>query len=553
MDTSRYRALFLQEAEEHIKGIREGLLRLEKEPGDPAPADNLFRHFHSIKGMAASMGYKNLASFSHQLEDILSLLRQREIAVNREIIDMLLEGSDILQMFINMIAEDKPIEIDTSGLLSRIQTILTKKKEIPPLSPQAGLSAVRTLQAGTLEEAQKLSLPATMKVNGRVFDDLMAAAGELFTVSFRLSKITTRIYPVEFHEALHHLGRTTEDIYQTVIKARMIPFEYLCQNLPRIVRDMCKRDGKDVDIIINGGEVRLDRSVLEQMTDPLIHIIRNAIDHGIETPDERVKLGKAAKGRVTISVARQRDNITIEIADDGKGIDIKQLKEKGLESGISGENLKNMKDEEILLLICLPGLSLAKEISETSGRGVGMDVVKKNIESIGGRLKISSYPKKGTKIILEFPATISIIKVLLVSLGDELFALPLSKVLKVLDVDTQSIHYEKIPPYFIYNDTEVPLADMRHVLMMPHIEKRDFLPVVMIDAKDKTSGIIVDDFEGEIDAYIKPLSTPMSSMKGITGVTVLGDGRPVCLLDPTALFCDLRENRFKIGSQGQGV
>src|SRR3989338_5836967 len=205
-----------------------------------------------------------------------------------------------------------------------------------------------------------------------------------------------------------------------------------------------------------------------------------------------------------------------------------------MQSGIPEEKIKGMADKDALLLVCLPGLTLAKEITETSGRGVGMDVVKANIEAIGGRLEISSVINKGTKIILELPVTISIIKVLLVSLGAELFAFPISKVLKVLDVNKADIKNSANKSCFVYNDTETPVVDLRSILSLPCLVEKDPVSVMIIDAKDKISGIIVDNFEGEIDAYIKPLTQPMTRMRGVIGVTVLGDGRPVFLLDPAA-------------------
>ena len=382
----------------------------------------------------------------------------------------------------------------------------------------------------------KLGLPTTMKVDSKIFDNFMGSVGELFTVRSRLKGIVTNSFPVEFQEAAHQLGRIIEDLYYSVITARMIPFEDLTQNLPRIVRDMCKQGGKDVELVIQGSDVKLDRAVLEHMTDPLVHIIRNAVDHGIETPEERARLGKPAKGHITVAVARQRDNIIIEINDDGRGIDINKVKEKAMLSGIPESRLNAMSEKDILILVCTAGLSLAKEITASSGRGVGMDVVKANVEAIGGRVEISSVVKKGTKIILELPVTISIVKVLLVSLGDELFALPLSKVLKVLDVDISGIKTDRTLPYFIYNDIEAPVIELRNVLAMPSPPQKNSVSIVIIDAKDKISGIIVDDFGGEIDAYIKPLSQPMARMKAVIGVTVLGDGRPVFLLDPAALI-----------------
>ncbi|HCY19286.1 MAG TPA: hypothetical protein DHU69_05915 [Deltaproteobacteria bacterium] len=315
----------------------------------------------------------------------------------------------------------------------------------------------------------------------------------------------------------------------------MIPFEDLTRNLPRIVRDMCKMSGKEVELVIQGEDVKLDRAILEHLSDPLVHIIRNAIDHGIESPEERMRLGKDAKGRITLTVVRQRDNIIIEVVDDGRGIDLNKLKEKAVSAGVSKDELERMSEKELFMLICIPGLSLAKDVTETSGRGVGMDIVKGNVESIGGRLEISSHTGRGTKILLELPVTISIIKVLLVSLDTELFALPIAKVLKVLDVERRDIKKEQAGYYFTYNGSRAPVVDLRSVLGIPSSAEDEIVSLVLVEIKDKISGVIVDDFEEEIDAYIKPLSHPLTKMHGILGVTVLGDGRPVFLLDPATL------------------
>ncbi|MEK6599104.1 MAG: chemotaxis protein CheA, partial [Deltaproteobacteria bacterium] len=543
MDTSQYKTLFLQEAEEHLKGISEELLKLENEPHAPSGIDNLFRHFHSIKGMAASMGHEAMAGFSHQLEDLLDAVRKKKIPLSEEIIDVILSGTDILQTFTRLIAEDKPLDIDTSPILSRIKAILAEEKPHSEAADKPPVAASPSIQTDASPTA-KLGLPTTMKVDSKVFDNFMEFVGELFTIRSRMNEIAANSFSVEFQETSHQLGRIIEDLYYSVITARMIPFEDLTQNLPRLLRDMCKKKGKNAELIIDGSDVKLDRAVLEHITDPLVHIIRNAADHGIETPEERARQEKPAKGRITLSVARQRDNIIIEITDDGRGIDINKVKEKALQSGIPEEKIKDMADKDALMLICLPGLSLAKEITETSGRGVGMDVVKANVEAMGGRLEISSVINKGTKIILELPVTISIVKVLLVSLGAELFAFPISKVLKVLDVNKADIknHGNKFPDrnirgqaYFVYNDTETPVVDLRNILSVPCLVEKDPISVVIIDAKDKILGIIVDNFEGEIDAYIKPLAQPMTRMRGVIGVTVLGDGRPVFLLDPAAI------------------
>jgi two-component system chemotaxis sensor kinase CheA len=287
-------------------------------------------------------------------------------------------------------------------------------------------------------------------------------------------------------------------------------------------------------------DISMDRSILENLSGPLVHMIRNAVDHGIEPPDERRALGKPVEGSISIKAYARRDRVVIEVSDDGGGIDIERLKVKAASRGISLERLRSMSRKDILMLICMPGFSTADSVTETSGRGVGMDVVKSSIEGLGGTLDLDTVPGSSTTIRMELPRTTSIIKALLVTVGDELFLVPISKVEKVVEVDAGAAPRGVMD----YNDMEVPLIPIGRVLGVSGTTERATCTVVLVEdpgpgvidpvsglERKRFVGLKVDDFGEEIDAYIKPLLPPMSRVRGVSGITITGDGRPVFLVD----------------------
>lgn len=527
MDTSKYKTLFIQEAEEHLGEIVKGILNLEKDPHQRPLLDDIFRHFHSIKGMAASMGYEVVVTLSHQLEGLIDNLKEQRITPDEETLNTLLNGADILRAMVNDISAGKMPDTVTV-LAERIDSILSgqKKPVEQPLTPPPSLAP-----------------STTMKVDGKVFDDIMARVGEVYGVRATFVEMACKIPSQGLREGIYRLGRSLDELHETVLTARMMPLEVLTQRLPRVIRDLGKRMGKEVELSFYGEEIRLDKAIIESLGDPLIHILRNAIDHGIEDPEERGRLGKPKVGKITIMASRERDGVIVEVRDDGRGIDVEKVKEKALSMGIiSTDRLNRMTDREILSLICLPGLTLTRKVTDTSGRGVGMDAVKVKIEAIGGTLEIDSLLNQGTRVILMLPLSISIIKVLLVSCEGETFAIPMTRVNKVLDIGKGGIKDDKGRPFFIYNSIDVPLFNLKTALKIPPrlhslpMHRGDGKVIVILELRGKMIGVMVDDLEGEMDAYIKPLPHPINRIKGLSGFTTLGDGRPVFLLDVAGLL-----------------
>ncbi|MCP3677040.1 MAG: hypothetical protein GY721_05470, partial [Deltaproteobacteria bacterium] len=425
MDTSKYKALFLKETGEHISSIETGLLSLESREGTLKTIDTIFRGFHSIKGMSASMGYDDLARLSHTLEDILGRYRKEKRLPAGEAITLFLKGVDFLKEIVQAVSDGSERTFNVEGFIATLKGNHDKVSD----EQQGGAQ-----QPGEPKGVHKLDLPKSIKVEGSLFDDLLVVVGELLSVRSGLVEYGDGASEMELEENIHRLGKSLERLYTMILEARMLPVEDLTHNLPRMVRDMSKGCGKEVDLSVSGKEIKLDKLVLEKMGDPLIHLVRNAIDHGIEPPVERQKRGKPPKGRLSISVRRRPENVVMEIRDDGRGINITALREKALKMGTPPDRLEGMSKKDLLLMTCLPGMSLAEEVTDISGRGVGMDIVKEGVESISGSMEMDSTEGEGTVIRAYLPLSVSIINVLMLHFGEEMFALPLAHIVRIVEV-----------------------------------------------------------------------------------------------------------------------
>jgi two-component system chemotaxis sensor kinase CheA len=570
MDISKYKTLYLQEAREHLAGIEQSLMALEKEPegeGAKPTIDNLFRHYHTLKGMSASMGYEPIQKFSHAQESLLSRLRSDELKLSVEITTALFACLDSLKDLVDRVEGDAPLDIPIAPFMEMIKKAeeggsaeegveprLAGPGETPPSvtapTPTPGPPGlpgppgppVRSTTAAPAQPVLRIS--NVMKVESTVFDNLLAGVGDLFMA---LSTIKT-ISPedtIAHKDSLYVLGKSINRLHNNILTARMLPIVDLTAGLPRVIRDISKKNGKDVDLVTEGVELSLDRAILENLGAPLVHIIRNAVDHGIEFPEERIRSGKPAGGRISIKAVNQKDHVILRISDDGRGVDVSKVRRKAVEMGMPEDHVAAMTDTEALMLICKPGLTSTDRVTDTSGRGVGMDVVKETIEGLGGTLVIKSTPGRGTDITLELPRTTSIIRSLSVTVSNEIFLIPISHIEKVVETGA----YSEPAPSITYNDAEVPVIPLSRMLGLPS-ETCQNGPVTIIlvadpevDAegrplKDRAPregqrliGLLADTFGEELEAYVKPLTSPMSKLWGVSGITITGDGRPVFMLD----------------------
>lgn len=548
MDTSKYKAIFLQETYDHLTKIEKRLLALDEHPSDKSIIDALFRHYHSIKGMCASMGFEVMQKFSHAQEELLDKYRGSSAAVpSPKTISILLQCLDVLKEMTGRVEEDLPIEIEIAPYLKMLQSSASNAST-GGADARPSAAPVTQRRPEATAASPELKLAKTMKVDGKVFDDLLKITGELLTSYSGIKTIAGASRSIELREGAHVLGKSIKELHEKILSARMLPFSDLTMGLPRIVHDLSKDSGKLVDLVVKGGEIRLDRAILEGMGDPLVHIIRNSVDHGAETPEQRRSVGKPPRATVTIEASAVKDHVVIEVRDDGRGIDLNKLRQKAVSSGFDQKAIDSISNKETLMLICHPGLSLAEKVTEVSGRGVGMNVVKVTVEALSGSLQIESTLGLGTKFVMRLPRTSSIIRVLLVTVGEDIFSIPMSKIEKILEVAKTETTGNTVR----YRDGEIPLIGLKNVLGVESSNRGseewltagqrlrsngESTTVIIVkgghDGRrlEDLMGIEVDDFTYEIDAYINPNIPPFSRLWGVVGYSIMGDGRPVFLLD----------------------
>jgi two-component system, chemotaxis family, sensor kinase CheA len=327
-----------------------------------------------------------------------------------------------------------------------------------------------------------------------------------------------------------------KELHDKLMAVRMTPLLTVTARLPRVARDLARRLGKQVEVEVRGAEIEIDRAILDELADPLVHVIRNAVDHGIELPHLRDLAGKPSTGRVAVSVRRERDRVVVEVADDGRGMDPARLRRAAVEKGALGAaQAAALSDREALMLACLPGVSTADRVTDISGRGVGMDAVKRVAEAVGGALEVESDPGLGARITLRLPLTVAVQQVLLVRVGEEILGVPIAKVHGAAQVEVEGLERSRGAPMLPYGGALVPVRDLAALLGLPRGEARGPRQVVIADGQGARVGLAVDALLTQEDAVLKPLARPLDRVSGLSAVTVLGNGRPVFILDVARL------------------
>ncbi|MFZ5650985.1 MAG: chemotaxis protein CheA [Bacillota bacterium] len=398
------------------------------------------------------------------------------------------------------------------------------------------------LSAGTEKNTIK-----TVRVDVQKLDNLMNLVSELVIDRTRLdrfveifeNKYGSEELVEDIVEISNHLGQITTDLQDEIMKARMLPVATVFNRLPRMVRDIAQKLNKEIDFIVEGKETELDRNVIEVIGDPLIHLIRNAIDHGIESPEERQRLGKPRKGRVFLKASYVESHIVITLSDDGKGINPGKLKESALKKGLIRQDaLDRMSDREALDLIFIPGFSTAGEVSDVSGRGVGMDIVRNQIEQINGTLEFNSELGLGTMFSIKLPLTLVIVRALMVGMGDQVFAFPLSNVMETLAIKKSDIKMIRHSEVIVVRGRVLPLVRLAHLFQMENGEGSDKLYVVVLGSGERRIGVVVEKLIGEQEIVIKTLGSYLGQMTGLSGATILGDGRVALIIDAKGIVKD---------------
>ena len=682
MDTSQYMTMFLEESMDNLQTLNESLLELEQNPDDIDKLNEIFRVAHTIKGMAATMGFSDIAELTHKMEDVLSEFREGELKVTQEVVTVLFDCLDTLEKMVSNVEEESDEQVDIKEIMDKLisisqggaaaQQALEKSAENNTSKTEAsedealielneydlsvikqakekgfnilnldiklsentllksaraflivkdleevgeiiksepptesieneefdfelkftmitsltvenikelveGISEVESVEVTAIKEEDLVlesakeekevkpkeieeakveatkpakkqdKVPAkkeegakkssgkkahqSVRVDLERIDKLMNMVSELVIYRTRLEQIVVDNKSPELTETLEQVGRTTSDLQDLVMKIRMLPLDTVFNRFPRMIRDISVELNKEINFIIEGAETELDRTVIDEIGEPLIHLLRNAADHGVETAEERIKKGKSPVGTVKLIAYQEGTKALIKVTDDGAGINVEKVKAKAEKMGIPTEGLN---DNDIKNLIFAQGFSTNEVVTDISGRGVGMDVVKTKIASLGGTVDVISEEGKGSQFIIKLPLTLQIIQALLVKVGKETLAISLGFIDRVIDYKEERIKKSNGKEVIVYRDRVIPLLRLNERLGI-EVEQCDKKYVIIVNVGDKTIGLLVDSLQGQQEIVIKPLGKTLKDLNEYIGATILGNGLVTLILDVGAL------------------
>lgn len=663
-DIQKYRALFFEETDEYLQSLNEHLLLLEKDTENMETVDEIFRSAHTLKGMAATMGYTTMTELTHHMENVLELFRSRKLSVTCDAVSVIFSCLDMLSEIVEDLRAENYPDYDITSLLAELDALtsfapveaagaeakevfaisyaeisetdsgviraalgkgfhafaiavkvvdkcmlkgaraylvvnrLEQQGEILQTSPGVqdleegkfdrvfkiiyltnqkrndvleAIENVAEIEDVLVQEIMEESLPdafgiaetvhehevisfeearkevetrrnvkarpeekapvahhgtQSIRVDLSRLDNLMNLVSELVIYRTRLEDLSKKHRATELDEPLEQVGRITSDLQDLVLKIRMQPVHVVFNRFPRLIRDLSQELGKDIDLVIEGEETELDRTVVSELGEPLVHLMRNAADHGIESAAERIAKGKDPKGTIHLSAYQEGNRVVIKVTDDGRGIDPQKIKESALRKGIAAEGLDR---NELIQLIFNQGFSTNTEVTSISGRGVGMDVVRQKISSLGGTIEVLSEVNKGTNFVIRLPLTLSIIQALMVRVGLETFALPLGLIEKVVSVVPGDIRQSHNGEVYIYRGKVIPVIRVSKKLEIQSEEKKQHIIMVIIGGLHY--GLVVDDLIGQQEIVIKKLTGSLGRMKEYLGASILGNGNITLILD----------------------
>ncbi|TCM98878.1 two-component system chemotaxis sensor kinase CheA [Paenibacillus sp. BK033] len=688
MDMNAYLSMFIDESNDHLQALNENLLRLESEPEDLTIVQSIFRSAHTLKGMSATMGYEDLASLTHEMENVLDLVRNSKLRMDDFIFDTLFKGLDALESMVQDIVGGGTGKADvtaivvslqsivkgdyktagasaaassapslsmqqTGGILDEFQTsviqqsidsghnvyyievdiredcvlkgvraymvfdLLGKNGDIVKSEPSVtdleqekfdrsfSVFTISTLsqqeleaQIAAISEIEKVSValldleslamlnnaaakeqataaapaqaapqmeaakeeagkqvgaartqaaassaPAavsrTIRVDIDRLDALMNLFSELLIDRVRLEQLSSEIRRNDLTETVEHMTRVSSDLQNIVLKLRMVPVDSVFNRFPRMIRDLAKSLDKKIDLVITGADTELDRTVIDEIGDPLVHLLRNSVDHGIETTQERIAAGKPETGTINLRAYHSGNHVFIEVEEDGRGINREKVLQTAIKNGVvTEEQAKQLTNEDINMLIFAPGFSTADKISDISGRGVGLDVVRSKITSLGGNVTVDSALGRGTKFAVQLPLTLSIISAMLIKLGSEKYAIPLTSIVETGIIQKDQILNVHGNRMIHFRNAVIPLVSLSKVLDSPDFNEQNETEteIVVIRKGDKWAAITVDEFIGQSEIVLKSLGKYLTNIEAISGATILGDGQVALIIDPNALI-----------------
>lgn len=583
MDMSKYMGIFRSESEKNIKEMSDSLLTLEQDPENTEQMNVMFRTAHTFKGMAATMGFKQIVELTHEMESLIDRFRMGWLTLDPSLIDILFECLDALEGLVESVCagmeskarerksdrnEDSKSYPDAENVLKTLRTINNPSQEvILRKNESSNFSINKGINKGTgekeereekrereekqdekkekekkLESVNEKSMRSPKIQSSRIsteqLDKLMNLVGELSINRSRVKELTEESKSKDLELALSEFQKLTRELQEEVLEIRMIPLDYITNIFPRMIRDLSRAQNKKINFIIEGKEIKLDRAIMEEIGDPLVHLLRNAVDHGIETPKKRIELGKEEVGTIIITASRQQNYALIKIEDDGRGIDAEEIRKTALKKGlISREEAEKLSERESIQLIFSPGLSTANVITDLSGRGVGMDIVKNRIERLGGSVKVESKPGSGSKFELRLPITIALYQAMLVKVGVERYAIPFTSIVKSISVRKEEVRHIRGEEVVVIHQKALPLLRLRKLFQLPAAQSEENLEVVIIEKAGQYIGIVVDALLGKQEVIIKNFkSRLLEKTRGFAGATIMGDGSVILILDVNSII-----------------
>jgi two-component system chemotaxis sensor kinase CheA len=531
-------SIYLEDAREQLAVLDAVLLRLEREGAKPDLVASVLGPLHTLKGNSGMIGLVAIKDYVHRLEEVFGRARDGAIALDGEALDRLFEGATALRGAVE--AACGPAR-ETPDLAQAQATLAALLEQLAPAARPA--AAGKTDGAAALAEgaAAGQARSSMVRVDFAKLDHLLNLVGELIVHRTKLDELARRL-AVEapaagpaLVEVVHEVGAVSSQLQETIMDVRMLPIRHVFERFPRLVRDLARQQGKQVELVLQGEETRVDKAVIDELGEPLVHLIRNAVDHGIETPPARRARGKSETGTLLLSAAQESNQVVITMIDDGGGIDAASVRRKAIERGLLSPD-EALSDREAIQLIFTEGFSTASTVTDVSGRGVGLDVVVKSMERLNALIEAETIPGAGTKFTLQLPLTLAIITVLMVDVGDEVYALPSGAVVESLRFARRDLVRMNGRDTLRVRDRIVPFVHLAE-LFGRNGSTGDQAYAVIVGRGDKRLGLSVDRLRGQQDVVIKALDAVVSNAQvGIAGATILGDGRVVLILDVATLF-----------------
>ncbi len=553
--------IYLEEARAHLEGLDHALLALEREGLDPEVVAGIMGPLHTLKGNSGMMGFTGIKDYVHRLEDVFVRLGQGAVTLSRPLFDRLFAGASALRDAVEQACRQRGEVRSLEGERTVLEGILRENPQSGPNVPQTGQSSPQSgetsLQsapapsapsaseslASSAVSAEYISTRSSMvRVDFSQLDHLLNLVGELIIHRTKLHELGRELAEqmggresAELLSAVQQVASVSTQLQETVMDIRMLPIRHVFERFPRLVRDLARQQGKDIELILEGEGTRIDKAIIDEIGEPLVHMIRNSVDHGVETPAIRVARGKTPTATILLSAMQESNHVLITIMDDGSGIDAAAVRRKALDRGLLKAD-ETVADRELVQLIFSQGFSTAETVSDLSGRGVGLDVVLKSIERLNGLVEVETVPGVGTKFIIQLPLTLAIISALLVEVSDRTYAVPLGSVIESLKFRPADVHTINGRDTLRIRDRIVPLVRLAAFFGL-RAATEEARYAVVLGRGDKRVALVVNRLRGQQEVVIKALDPAVSGPAfALAGATIMGDGRVVLILDVAAFF-----------------